>query len=163
MTDSNPEEQGLGLIVAVARNGVIGHEGGMPWHLPGDLKHFKRTTLDHAIILGRATWESLPGVLPRRRHIVVTRNIDYAPEGAEVAHSLDAAIDLARTSDPHPWIAGGANLYAQALPLVTRIAWTEVHAEPEGDTWFPAWDRNPFVEAGREEHDGFTIFHYLRR
>jgi dihydrofolate reductase len=121
------------LIVAIARNGVIGRNGALPWHLPEDLKHFKRTTSGHAIIMGRKTHESIGRALPKRRNIVVTRN-RAAFEGCETAASLEDAISLARKTDPCPFIIGGATLYRAALPLATEIHLTEIDEDVEGDT-----------------------------
>ena len=123
----------------MARNRVIGRDNRLPWHLPADLRHFKELTLGKPIIMGRKTWESLPGLLPDRRHIVVTRQQDYVVEGAETAASLDAAIALAGDVD-EVMIVGGANLYAQALPVADRLYITLVDAEVDGDACFPEFD-----------------------
>jgi len=152
----------LALIVAVAENGVIGKDGDLPWRLPGDLKHFRRTTLGHAVIMGRATWESLPKPLAKRRNIVVTRNRDYVADGAEVVHSFEDAVTLARTTDPEPFVIGGASLYAAALPLATRLVISEVHREVDGDTWFPPFDRDAFTEASRVEGEHFDVVTWVR-
>jgi dihydrofolate reductase len=138
----------LALVVAVADNGVIGRDGGLPWHVPEDLRHFRRMTLDHAIIMGRRTWESLPGPLSRRRNIVVTRAALDHP-GVEVARSVLAAIALARQTDPEPRVVGGAGIYEAALPLATKIYLTEIHLRPEGDTRFPPLDRGLWRETER--------------
>ena len=130
----------LALIAAVAQSGVIGRAGGLPWRLPDDLRHFKAKTLGHCLILGRRTWESLPGALPGRSSIVLTRNADYRAEGARVAATLEAAIAFAdELGDAEPVVAGGAEIYAQALPLATRMFLTRVHAEIDGDVIFPKW------------------------
>ena len=143
----------LGLIAAIARNGVIGWRGGLPWRLPDDLRHFKRTTLGHCLILGRATWESLPGALPGRTSIVVSRRSDFAPQGAVAVDSFEAALAAARArGDAQPIVAGGAAIYALALPRATRMWLTRVDAEPEGDTWFPAWDEAAWQRVDREDH-----------
>ncbi len=123
----------------MARNRVIGRDNRLPWHLPADLRHFKELTLGKPIIMGRKTWESLPGLLPDRRHIVVTRQQDYVAQGAETAASLDAAIALAGDVD-EVMIVGGANLYAQALPVADRLYITLVDAEVDGDASFPEFD-----------------------
>lgn len=136
----------ISLIVAMARNGVIGAGNRLPWRLRGDLKRFRQLTLNKPIIMGRRTWESLPGALDQRLNIVVTRQADYqrehAVQSAEVAHSLKAALELARVKSVSDeiMIIGGANLYAQALPLAQRIYLTEVQAEVPGDVHFPDWD-----------------------
>lgn len=140
----------LSLIAALADNRVIGRDNRLPWRLPADLQHFKRLTLGKPILMGRRTWESLPGLLPQRRHLVITRNPDYRADGAEVLHSLEAA--LAACADvPELMVVGGANLYAQALPLAARMYLTEVHTEPEGDAFFPAFDRSQWRETARVE------------
>jgi dihydrofolate reductase len=143
----------LAVIAAIARNGVIGRDGDLPWRLPDDLKHFKATTLGHCLILGRRTWESLPGALPGRTSIVVTRRRDYRAEGALVAHHLESAIALARRrDDDEPCVAGGAALYARALPIATRLWLTRVHADVEGDVHFPDWDPAEWVRVEAREH-----------
>ncbi|MBW2159013.1 MAG: dihydrofolate reductase, partial [Deltaproteobacteria bacterium] len=111
----------LALIVAVARNGVIGKGGALPWHVSEDLKHFKKTTSGHVIIMGRKTHDSIGRALPKRRNIVVTRQPGALFAGCETAHSLAEAIALARTTDDCPFIIGGASLYEEALPLATEL------------------------------------------
>jgi dihydrofolate reductase len=141
----------LSLICAVARNGVIGRGGRLPWYLPDDLAHFKRTTLGHPVIMGRRTWESLARALPGRRNLVVTRTRGYRAEGAEVFDSLDAAL-AACGPGSDPLVIGGAELYAAALPRAQRIHLTRVHADVEGDTCFPPFAEGDFVELERIEH-----------
>jgi dihydrofolate reductase len=140
---------GLFLIVAVAANGVIGADGALPWHLPADLKRFKALTMGKAMIMGRKTFESLPGLLPGRRHIVLTRDAAWQPEGAEVAHDLDAALALA--GDGEAAVIGGAQIFALALPRASRLELTEVHAEVPGDTVMPPLGAG-WRETGREDH-----------
>lgn len=155
------------LVVAVATNGVIGKDGALPWHLPADLRHFKALTTGKPMIMGRKTFESLPGLLPGRRHIVLTRDTGWAEDGAEVAHSAEEAIALANA--PHIAVIGGAEIYRQFLPHADRIEWTEVAAEPDGDTSFPAFDRGEWIETAREEHPadgrlpGFAFITLLRK
>ena len=139
----------LSLIVAMARNGVIGNRGALPWHIPEDLKHFRRVTTGHAIIMGRTTHASIGKALPNRRNIVVSRNPSFVAEGCEVAHALDEAIALARQTDPEPVIIGGARIYEEALPLVTRMYMTEVSRDVDGDVHFPALDRSAWREVER--------------
>lgn len=141
----------LTLIAAVASNGVIGRDGGMPWHLPEDLKHFKRTTLGHPVIMGRRTWESLGKALPGRRNIVVTRNRAFAASGAELAESLEAALALC-AGEAEVFVIGGGELYKAALPLAAAIELTEIHRDFEGDARFPDFDRAKWREAKREAH-----------
>jgi dihydrofolate reductase len=122
------------LIVARARNGVIGRDGKLPWHLPADLKRFKALTMGSAMIMGRKTFDSLPGLLPGRRHIVLTRDRNWSAKGAEVARTVDEALKLAgdRAS-----VIGGAEILAQFLQLADRIELTDVLADIEGDTFMP--------------------------
>ena len=138
----------LTLIAAVARNGVIGRDNRMPWHLPEDLRHFKALTMGHPMIMGRKTWESLPGRLPGRPHIVVTRDDGYRAEGATVVHSLPAAIANAGDCG-EVFVIGGAEIYAQALATADRLQLTEIDADFDGDTTFPAWDRHQWRETSR--------------
>lgn len=148
----------LTLIAAVARNGVIGRTengvGRLPWRLPEDLKHFKALTMGHPMIMGRKTWESLPGRLPGRPHIVVTRNADYRAEGATVVGSLAEAIDVAGRMEggDEAFVIGGAELYAQALAIADRLQLTEIAADFDGDARFPAWDRSAWRETARGTH-----------
>jgi dihydrofolate reductase len=123
------------LIVARSLNGVIGREGKLPWHLPGDLKRFKAITMGTAMVMGRRTFESLPGLLPGRRHIVLTRDRDWSAEGAEVVHSLEEALTAAGT-DPVS-VIGGADVFALAMPVASRIELTEVLSNIDGDTVMP--------------------------
>ena len=145
----------LSIIAAVARNGVIGHRGGMPWHLPGELAQFKATTLGHTLVMGRATFDSIGRALPGRRTIVITRNPTWHHAGVETAHSFADALALAGPGD-EVFAAGGAQIYELALPFAQRLVITEVDAEPEGDTWFPSWARADWVEVSREVQDGWS-------
>lgn len=123
------------IVVARARNGVIGRDGKLPWHLPEDLKRFKALTMGSVMVMGRKTFESLPGLLPGRRHVVLTRDADWQAKGAEVAHDVDGAL---RLSGGEPVsVIGGAHIFALFLPLADRIELTEVLADVEGDTWMP--------------------------
>ena len=138
------------LVVAVADNGVIGAAGGMPWHLSADFRRVKALTMGKPLVMGRKTFDSLPGILPGRRHIVITRDPAWEAEGTERAGSLAEALALANA--PEIVIFGGAQIYAEALPLADRIELTEVHAEPQGDTRFPSLDRTEWTETFREAH-----------
>lgn len=129
----------LHLIWAQSRNGVIGKNGTLPWHLPEDLAHFKRTTLGSPVIMGRKTWDSLPPrfrPLPGRLNVVVTRQADWQAPGAQRAGSLAEAQALCPT-DAVAWVIGGADIYAQALPLATRLVVTEIDADFDGDAHAP--------------------------
>lgn len=123
------------LVVARARNGVIGREGKLPWHLPQDLKRFKAITMGTAMVMGRKTFDSLPGLLPGRRHIVITRDPSWTAAGAEIAHSVGESIAIA--GDDPISVIGGAEIFALFLPLATRIELTEVLADIEGDAAIP--------------------------
>jgi len=140
----------LSLVAAVAENRVIGRDNDLPWRLPADLAHFKQLTLDKSIVMGRRTWESLPGVLPRRRHIVLSRDPGFAPEGCDVVSSLDAAIALAE-GESDLMVVGGAALYAEAMPRADALLLTLVHTRAQGDVFFPDWDPHDWREVGRVE------------
>lgn len=146
----------IALIVAMAQNRVIGKDNRMPWHLPEDLRYFKRVTLGKPVVMGRNTFESIGKPLVQRPNIIISRNSDYRVDGATVVHSLDAALMLGQSllqhADDELMIIGGAQIYAQALPLAQRLYLTEVHAEPEGDACFPAFERSHWVEVARESH-----------
>lgn len=129
--------QPLVLVCAMAKNRVIGSNNTIPWDLPEDRKHFVQVTRGHAIIMGRATWDSLGRPLPNRRNIVVSRQANLSLEGAELANSLERAIELARQTDPEPRLIGGGQLYEQSLPIATRIYLTVLNDEVQGDSWFP--------------------------
>ncbi len=137
----------LSVIVAIARNGVIGKQGALPWHVPEDLKFFKATTMGHAIIMGRRTYESIGRALPGRRSIVVTKG--SAAQGCESAVTLASAIELARATDQEPVIIGGARLYAEGLPLATRLYLTELDREVENGDTFLHIDRSHWREVSR--------------
>ncbi len=159
----------LHLIVAHARNGVIGKEGKLPWYLPEDLKHFKRTTLGKPVIMGRKTWESLGRPLPGRRNIVVTRQTGFTAEGAEVYSNLQDAVAAVK-DEPIAFIMGGAQIYAEAMPQIEAAHITVLNADFEGDAFFkpltddewnlveeatfPATDTHPY---------SFSIRRYERR
>lgn len=139
------------LIAAVARNGAIGKDNQLLWRLPEDLKFFKRTTLGCPVIMGRKTFESIGRPLQGRRNVVVTRQSGWHHDGVDTAHSLDEA--LARVKDEDKvFVIGGGELYAQALPRAHQLILTEVDAEFDADTFFPAWDRTAYVESSRETH-----------
>jgi len=142
------------LIVAVSSNGVIGRDGDLPWHLPADLKHFKRTTMGHHLIIGRRTWDELGKPLPGRTMVVVTRSRRFAPEGAQVVRSVERALELA-AEDDEPFIGGGSQIYRIALArdLVDRIYLTRIHADVEGDTHFPDFDLDKWEPVSEEHHE----------
>ena len=145
----------LHLIYARAANGVIGKDNRLPWHLPEDLAHFKRTTLGCPVIMGRKTWDSLPPKfrpLPGRLNIVVTRDTAFVAEGASVAHSLEAARELCPAGGT-AWVIGGAQIYAQALPLASEVVVTEIARDFEGDAFAPVLG-GEWREVAREDHVG---------
>ena len=139
------------LVAAVARNGVIGAQGQLPWHLPEDLRHFRKITLGHPVIMGRRTWESLGKPLPGRENIVISRRPGFEAPGASVALSLEAAIALC-AGEPAVFVIGGAEIYAAALALADGLVLTEIDADYAGDTRFPDWDRAAWRATQRETH-----------
>jgi len=150
----------LSLIVALAQNHVIGIDNKLPWYLPNDLKYFKQVTMGKTIIMGRKTYESIGKPLPGRTNIVITRQTDYRPPNANdsvrVVASLEAARELAESlalinGQDEALIIGGADIYRQALPLVERMYLTEVHAEVEGDAYFPPFDRTQWQMMARDD------------
>lgn len=145
----------LSMILAVADNDVIGSEGKVPWRIPEDLRFFKNTTMGHAIIMGRKTFAEVGKPLPGRRNIVVSRTADGF-EGSELARSLEEAITMARTTDPEPFIIGGAKIYEAALPFATRIFVTEVHRQVDGDTSFHL-DRTGWRETARRKGESEDV------
>lgn len=147
----------ISIVVARAINGVIGRDGTLPWHIPADLKRFKTLTMGSAMVMGRRTFDSLPGLLPGRRHIVLTRDTAWEAPGAEVVHTPDQALDIAATGSVS--IIGGAEIFALFLPLADRLELTEVLAEVEGDTfmgdprssggWRETWSEDHLPEGER--------------
>jgi len=161
----NPPLPRLSLIVAYARNRTIGRDNQLPWRLPPDLAHFKRTTLGHPIIMGRRTWDSLPRALPGRLNVVVSRNADYNAPGATVVTSLEAALAAVAGAD-EAFVVGGEQLYRMALPLAQRVIATELGVDVAGDAVFPPLPAD-WVEAERlpqPAHEGlpYDFVTYLR-
>jgi len=159
----------LSLIAAVAENGVIGAKGGLPWRLPDELAHFKRTTLGKPVVMGRRTFVSLGRALPGRTNVVLSRARDFAAAGAEVARDLDAALALLAGA-PEVVVIGGAAVYAESLPRADRIYLTRVHGRPEGDVFFPELDPKDWRESLLLEHPAdarhafaFSIYSLERR
>ena len=159
----------LGLILARARNGVVGKDGAMPWHLPEDLAHFRKITTGCPVIMGRKTWDSLPPrfrPLPGRANIVITRQGDWQADGATRAASLSQALSECGHA-PQAWVIGGAEIWAQALPLADTAEVTEIEAEFEGDVFAPHFDAR-WQEVARERHQSasgltFSFATYRRR
>jgi dihydrofolate reductase len=145
----------LTLIVAVSPQGVIGHQGRIPWHLPADLRRFKQLTMGHHLLMGRKTFESLPRLLPGRTSVVLTRQADYTAPGAVVVHRLDEALQVL-AQDDQPFVIGGADLYRETLPLADRLLMTVVEVEVEGDTFFPVWNRAEWELVEQAAHSADT-------
>ena len=146
----------LSMIVAVAENGVIGRNNELPWYMPNVLKYFKQTTMGKPVIMGRKTYESIGKPLPGRTNIVITRQADYQPEGVKVVSSVEAARELAESvclidGQEEAMIMGGAEIYTLALPHTDRLYLTEVHADVEGDAFFPEYDKSLWQEVARED------------
>nr|Q9UWQ4.1 RecName: Full=Dihydrofolate reductase HdrB; Short=DHFR B; Short=hDHFR-2 [Haloferax volcanii]AAF23265.1 dihydrofolate reductase [Haloferax volcanii] len=160
------------LVAAVADNRVIGRDGTMPWHLPEDLKQFKRTTTGHPVVMGRKTYESiarqLGGPLPERHSVLLTtRDLDL-PEGAEAVESVESAVAAAEDAADEMgvetvYVVGGATVYEQFLGRAAGLVLTELDAAHEGDTRFPEWDRGKWVETDRDDRDGFSFVTYERK
>ena len=153
------------IVAAVAPNGVIGVDGGLPWHLPDDLRRFKRLTLGHVLVMGRKTYESIGRPLPGRTTVVVTRSADWDPrsDAVVIAASVPEAIRAAQAIDDDVFVVGGAQVYAAALPVTDRLELTVVDDEPQGDTTFPAVEWDDWVELRREQGDGVAYVTYERR
>lgn len=156
------------LIAAMAKNRVIGKDGDMPWRLPADFAHFKRMTMGHPMLMGRATFESLPGVLPGRRHLVVTRQTDWTCPGCEVFSTIDAALE-AVVKEPKVMVIGGMQLYQQTLPRADQLIITEIDQPFDGDRYFPQWPADQWQEVSRDvhladekNHWGYAFVHYKR-
>ena len=155
----------LALVVAVGSRRVIGMDGDLPWRFREDLRHFKRVTVGHAIIMGRKTYDSIGKPLPERHNIVVTRNRALSLPGTTIVHSLGEAIAQARAGgDDEPRVIGGATLYEEAFPLATRLYLTEVDLDVPGDTFFPEFDRGEWTEISRREGrtEGLTFLELTR-
>ncbi len=160
----------ISLIVAVAKNGVIGRRGELPWRLSADLRRFKELTMDHAILMGRKTYESIGRPLPGRRMIVITRQSDFRANGAEVAAGLDEAFRLAADRDESEcFVIGGAEIYSQARPRADRVYLTRVHAAVDGDAYFPPLNLSEWrliastpVEADAKNEYPFSFEQYER-
>ncbi len=150
------------IVAAVGRNGIIGVDGGLPWHIPEDMARFRELTMGQTLIMGRETFESIGRPLPGRTTIVLTRTPGWSHEGVAVAGSLDEALARVEEMGTDAWIAGGAGVYAAALDVADRLELTEVAAEPDGDTTFPEVDWAKWSEVSRVQHDGFDFVTYDR-
>ena len=162
----------LALIAAVAANGTIGRNGTLPWHLSADLKHFKTLTSGKRIVMGRRTWQSFPKPLPNREHVVVTSLALTLPDGVLAVRSFAQALALPPPAEQPVFVIGGSAMYLEALPLADDLYLTEIEANVDGDTTFPAWNRAQFSEASRQRHAAplqsggsevaFSFVHYVR-
>lgn len=157
----NSPEITLTLVVATAANRVIGRDGGMPWHIPGDLNYFKQVTLGHPIIMGRKTFQAIGRPLPGRTNIVITRDANFAQSGVVVTNSLEQAIDTAKgiagkDNLKEVMVVGGADIYRQALPLAQKLHHTEIHKSIDGDALFPELDPAEWQEISRDNHPSDT-------
>lgn len=161
----------VSLVVAVAENGVIGRDGGLPWHLPDDLRYFKRVTLGKPVVMGRKTFESIGRPLPGRPNVVLTRDTAWSADGVSVTHSFDQALAVAAAQageDGEVMVIGGADLFAMALPRASRLYLTEVRLQPDGDVYFPPFDHEEWREVerrpgqpdaeGRHTHDFVVLY-----
>ena len=155
------------LIAAMGKNREIGLDGRMPWHLPGELQHFKQTTMDKAILMGRKTWQSIGRPLPGRQNIVITRDPAFEAPGADVCTSLSAAINVCTSEEI--MVIGGGQLYTLALPLAQRMVLTMIDIQPEADTWFPAWNQQDWQQieercfsAGQDNDLAYRIVEFKR-
>ncbi|MGW6199272.1 dihydrofolate reductase [Kribbella sp. NPDC055110] len=146
------------LIAAVGRNGVIGRDNDLPWRIREDLQRFKQLTLGHTLVMGRKTYDSIGRPLPGRRTVVVTRQPDWSAAGVDVTHSVEEALKY----DGTLYVAGGGEIYRQALPYADALELTEVNQSPDGDVTFPAVDPSTWIETAREAHDGFSFVSYRR-
>jgi dihydrofolate reductase len=158
----------VSLVAAMAENRVIGRAGSLPWHLPKDLQHFKRVTLDHTVIMGRKTFEEIKRPLSNRRNVVISRNPAFRPAGVTVVPDLDEALALGAT-EREVFVIGGGEIYRLALPRADRLYLTVVHAQVEGDTLFPSFDTDAWALEEEERHEpddkhafAFTFRRYSR-
>jgi len=152
----------IALIAAVAQNNCIGQRGALPWYLPEDLKHFKKLTLGHVVIMGRKTWDSIPQnfkPLPKRANVVITRQNLAAPAGVEVYHTIPEA--LAAHAGKDIFIIGGAEIYNQTIAQADTLYLTEVHKPVDGDAFFPKFDKTVWQETERENHEEFSFVTYV--
>lgn len=164
MTDAHPRPR-IVLVVAAAEHGVIGHEGKMPWHLPADLRRFRRITMGKPVVMGRKTFESIGRPLPGRHNIVLTRSAGWSAPGVTVAADFAEALAAAgrgpNAAADEVMVIGGAEIYALARPLASRIELTRIHSAPDGDTFFEAPESAQWAEVAREDHgaEGETPAH----
>ena len=159
---STPGGKRVVLVAAVAANGVIGADGGIPWRIPGEQAHFKAVTLGHTLVMGRATYDSIGRPLPGRTTVVLTRDPGWSAAGVLVAGTFEEALRRADELSGDVMVAGGGRVYAEALPWADEQVLTEVPASPEGDVRYPDFDRSEWVEVQREPHDGYDLVRWER-
>ncbi|MGK5084208.1 dihydrofolate reductase [Bdellovibrionota bacterium FG-1] len=153
----------VSLIAAMAKNRIIGAQNRLPWHLPEDLKYFRRVTSGHPVVMGRKTYESIGRLLPGRENRIVTRQAGYQIEGAKIFHTLTEACQSSSpdsgqdAGSAEVFVIGGAELYTQALEFADRLYLTLLDREYPGDAYFPQWPNERFVEISREDHPGFSF------
>ena len=159
----------ISLIVAIARTGVIGHADSLIWHISEDLRRFKTITTGHPIVMGRKTYQSIGRPLPGRTNVVISRRNDFRPEGCIVVDSFDKAVSMFDPAE-NIFVIGGAQVYAQALPIADRLYVTEIEADYEGDTRFPDWDRSQwtltdaeYFSCGEKFEHPFAFLDYVRK
>jgi dihydrofolate reductase len=160
----------ISIIAAVDERRGIGKNNQLPWHLSDDLKHFRRLTMGHHVLMGRKTYQSSQGKMPGRKLIVLSHNLGFQPADALVVTSLDAGIQFARSAgETELFVIGGAQVFAQALPIAQRLYYTEVHADSDADVFFPALDRSQWKEISRQDFPAgpkndypFTLLHFER-
>lgn len=139
------------IIAAIGKNNELGKDNDLIWHLPNDLKRFKKVTAGHHVIMGRKTYESLGRPLPNRANIIITRNLDFKANGCVIVHSLEEAIEAAK-EDTNPYILGGAEIYKQAMQIADSLDLTHVDAVLDADAFFPEIDKKRWTEIAREDH-----------
>lgn len=149
-SNESPPAPRVSLIAAVARNGVIGRDNALPWHLPEDLKHFRTLTIGHPVIMGRRTYQSIGRPLPGRRNMIISRDPRFRADGCETFPSLERALEACAHTTDEVFIIGGAQLYAHALPAAQRLYLTEIDRDVPGDTCFPSFDRQRWHERERQ-------------
>jgi len=150
------------LVAAVARNGVIGNGPDIPWHVPGEQAGFKELTMGDVLVMGRTTYESIGRPLPGRSTIVLTRDRGWSAEGVRVAHSFTDALALATTLPGDVSVVGGGQVYAAAMPFAKEQVISEIDLEPEGDVFYPEFDRRQWIEKHREHHEGYDRVFWVR-
>lgn len=156
-------DQRVVLVAAVADNGVIGRDGDIPWRIPEDMRHFREVTTGHTVVMGRVTFESIGRPLPNRTNVVITRDPRWRAEGVTVARSIDEALAVAESAPGDVMVMGGAQIYEATMLLADVQILTEVHQTPEGDTYYPDFDRAEWQETRREPHEGYDFVWLERR